>query len=476
MRKPYYAIFLLLIIAGSFWAGTRYSHLPVNKAASAGGRKILYYQDPMHPSYKSDKPGIAPDCGMQLEPVYADGQPTTQDSENDTASIPAGAIQIGPERQQVMGVHVESVEKAAGNHELRTVGRITADENRIYRLLTGVDGWIRELYGGTTGSVVQKGDLLATIYNREFLTAEQALFYALNAMDRFKKEGMDSPEQVAATTAQIKAAEDNLRVMGMDDIQIQEISQTRKSVREIAIRAPVTGLVLARNVFPGLRFERSTELYRFVDLSHVWVLADLFENEAQYFRPRATASVTIPHQNKTFAARVSDVPPQFDPNTRTLKVRLEVENPGFALRPDMFVDVTLPVTLPEAVSVPTDAVLDSGLHKRVFVDHGNGFFEPRIVETGWHFGDRIEIVKGLMPGERIVVSGAFLVDSESRMKAAVAGITGEPAKDPTCGMEVDQSKAKAAGLIVQYGGRTYYFCSDDCKAKFQKDAAKYASK
>ena len=143
------------------------------------------------------------------------------------------------------------------------------------------------------------------------------------------------------------------------------------------------------------------------------------------------------------------------------------------LRPDMFVDVEFPVKLPPALTVPVDAVLDSGLRKTVFVDRGNGFFEPRQVETGWRMGDRVEIVKGLMPGERIVISGTFLLDSESRMKMAAAGMSAKAearaAKDPICGMNVDESKAKAAGRISEYGGKTYYFCADHCKQQFDLD-------
>ena len=176
---------------------------------------------------------------------------------------------------------------------------------------------------------------------------------------------------------------------------------------------------------------------------------------------------TLPNQNKTLWATVSDVLPEFDTVTRTLKVRLEVDNPEYALRPDMFVDVEFPLTLPETVTVPVEAVMDTGLKKMVFVDRGNGYFEPRKVETGWRFGDRVEILKGLKPGEKIVISGNFLIDSESRMKLAAAGMSGEVTKDPVCGLNVDETKAKAAGLQSSYKNETYYFCSEDCQQHFE---------
>jgi YHS domain-containing protein len=168
-------------------------------------------------------------------------------------------------------------------------------------------------------------------------------------------------------------------------------------------------------------------------------------------------------------ATVAQVAPQFDAATRTLKVRLEVDNPENILRPDMFVDVELLFSLPPAVAVSADAVLDSGTRKTVFVDLGEGRFEPRAVETGWRFDDEVEIVRGLAPGERIVTSGNFLIDSESRMKLAAQGLYGTPEVDPTCGAEVYPEKAKAAGLTTDLEERTYYFCSPKCMAEFEQD-------
>jgi Cu(I)/Ag(I) efflux system membrane fusion protein len=166
----------------------------------------------------------------------------------------------------------------------------------------------------------------------------------------------------------------------------------------------------------------------------------------------------------------------FDEAARTLKVRLETDNPGFALKPGMFVDVEFTVELPTALVVPADAIVDTGLRKTLFVDRGNGFFEPRQVETGWRIGDQVEITKGLMPGERIVISGTFLIDSESRMKASAQGVSGTAAKDPVCGMAIDQKRAAAAGRSSEYKGTTYYFCSDGCKKDFDKEPAKYAGR
>jgi YHS domain-containing protein len=270
----------------------------------------------------------------------------------------------------------------------------------------------------------------------------------------------------------------------MTDHQLDEIMRTKQGGDQVEIRAPESGFVLVRNITLGERFLRGTELYRIADLSHVWILADIFENESTYLRPGVQVKVTHPTEHKTFHARVSNVLPQFDPATRTLKMRIEVDNPGYSLRPDMFVDVEFPITMPATLSVPSDAVLDSGIKKTVFVDRGNGFFEPRTVETGWRLGDRTEITKGLMVGERIVVSGNFLIDSESKMKMAAAGMQmASPAPvgasrvmDSVCGMEVDKTLAQEHRLAVDYGDKTYYFCTDECKGKFVKSPGSYVGR
>jgi len=208
----------------------------------------------------------------------------------------------------------------------------------------------------------------------------------------------------------------------------------------------------------------------------VWIIADVYGGEEKYIKPGMSAKVSLPDEEKVFRAKVTDVPPPFDTTSRTLKVRLEMDNPRNVLRPDMFVDVEFLITFPPAIIVPADAVLDSGIKKTVFVDLGNGFFEPREVETGWRFGNRVEIAKGLKSGERIAMSGTFLIDSESRLELAAAGMIGTLSKDPVCGVDVSLSKAEKAGRKSNYRGKTYYFTSDDCKEQFDKSPARYIKK
>ena len=469
----------LLIILGviiallSFLAGGL-----VQKSRSTGGngaseRKILYYIDPMHPSYKSDKPGIAPDCGMKLEPVYADGSAVSSPTET-TAS--PGTVKISADRQQLIGVKVATVEKRPVSQTIRMLGRVAVDETRVYRINATVNGWITKTSPKATGGLVKKDEVLAGFYSSELQPVQTTYIYTLNSNDRVGKQDVSLPgreAQILQFNNSLTQQRENLMNLGMSAPQIERINRTREYQQNIDIISPAEGIILIRNVTLGLRFEIGSELYRIADLSHVWILADVFENEAQFLTPGIIAKVTLPNQNLTFKAKVSDAIPQFDLASRTLKVRLEVDNPGIVLKPDMFVDIELPVNFQPTISVPVDAVVDTGLRKVVFVDKGDGTFEPRRVETGWRRGGLVEITRGLMNGERIVVSGTFMIDSESRMQAAAMGIYDEGVMDPVCGMYIDEKKARAADRMIKFGGAEYYFCSPDCMADFKKSPRRY---
>ena len=480
MNRYIIALFCFVVLGASFTAGSWYSR---QKAVNADIRRVLYYVDPMNPGHTSEKPGIAP-CGMRMEPVYADEGSASQSVGSVPSALGPGTVRVSPEKQQIIGVRLGQVEKASGTYVLRAPGRVVVDETRFFRLVAAIDGWTKQIFPHSTGSLVKKDQPLISFYSKEFLAAQQSYFYGLKTMDRLKQTEGQNQEQLSATADQIRAAEETLQTLGMGDVQIQEIARSRQATRDIILRAPVTGFVLARNVFLGQRFERGTELFRLVDSAHVWILADVFGSEAEQIRPGSLARISLPHSEKVFHAKVSDTLPQFDAASRTLKVRLEMENPDYALRPDMFVDVEFAITLPAALTVPADAVLDSGLKKTVFVDRGNGFFEPRQVETGWRAGNRMEITKGLMVGEKIVVSGNFLIDSESKMRMAAAGMNAPPqgektaqrATDPVCGMEVSVEAAKALGQTLEHRGKSYYFCTAECKEKFEKNPEPYLAK
>jgi len=419
MRYLLVTILFIVLLAGSFWAGSWYKQRETAKVKSSGLKS----------------------AGVNTGTVTD----TATDTEIDTSSLPPGSISITPEKQQVIGVRTAIVEKTALNHTIRTVGRVAADETRTYRLIASVDGWIRETYDNATGTLVKKGERMASFYSPQFYAAMQAYISAAISL----RHALADP----AGRIGLQQYIDSLESLGMSQPQIDELVQTRQYTEKIFIIAPATSFILARNVSAGQRFEKGTEWYRLADLSRVWILTDTYEDEAQYLKPGIPVKVFLSALKKTFIAKVSNALPLFDLNTRTLKVRLEADNPGYFLRPDMFVDVEVPIQLPPALTVLADAILDSGIKKTVFVDLGNGFFEPREVEIGWRLGNRVEITKGLKPGERIVVSGNFMIDSESRLEMAAAGMYGTMSKDPVCGVDVSINKAVKSGRKSTYQGR-----------------------
>jgi membrane fusion protein, copper/silver efflux system len=473
MKRLTWGAFLLVIVAVSFLAGSWFTGRGVSKGEQVTSRKILYYVDPMHPAYKSDKPGIAPDCGMELVPVYEDGG---MGGVGTGAAGPAGTVTIGVAKQQLIGVRTDEVRRDSSSHVLRVPGRVAVDDQRLYRIVAAADGWIVDLGQNTVGRSVKKDQLLASYYTKDLLYNERLFLLSIPANETLPTQTKDFSQASVRTagSANPQFPIDSLRGLGMSDLQIEEIHRTRTAAPHVNIYSPVSGFVLTRNISPSQRFDKGTELYRIADISRVWVMTDIFEKDRQFLKPGAEAIIL--YQGRRLKARMSDALPQLDAQSRILKARFELDNPDHILQPDTFVDVEVPVTRPPAITVPADAIVDSGNKKAVYVAKEDGVFEPRRVETGWRTGDQVEIVKGLMVGEKIVVSGTFLIDSESRMKAAAAGVYGETAEDPVCGMEVDQSKSKAAGRTAAYQGQTYYFCSDECQVSFNKAPAKYVAK
>lgn len=479
MNKPAAVGSLVIIALGAFIAGRFSGGSSQKKQPTA--KHVLYYVDPMHPAYKSDQPGIAPDCGMALEPVY-EGDDLAQ-----KLQLPAGALSISPEKQRLIGMRVEQVEKNSGSRLVRTTGRVSPDENRVYRLMAGTDGWILNLQDNPAGALVKKDQVLATFYSRDFRNAQQAYLGALASAERVKGIQLDSQSRVGDSSIRIN--EEQLLTLGMSEVQIHELAKTRQVTGDITLVAPANGIVFSRSIAPGQRFEKGSEFYRIADLSKVWILADVYSDEAAVLRPGRKASVLIRELSKTISATVSDVPPLFDPASRTLKLRLEADNPGMLLRPDMYVDVEFRASAPPGLSIPAAAVLDSGMQKIVYLGTGDDVFEPRAVELGPSFGNRVTVKNGLGEGDRVVTAGNFLIDSESRMKPAAAptgnekhDVAGHPAmvtqaaattRDPVCGMSIDREKSLAGGYQETYRGETYVFCSDKCHKKFLQDPTQY---
>jgi membrane fusion protein, copper/silver efflux system len=431
------ALALVAFVAGRYSSG-------MNHESGSAGKRLLYYVDPMHPAYHSDKPGIAPDCGMRLVPVYEGDDATSK------LQLPAGAVYLDQEKQGLIGVSVQTIEKHLGSRSIRTTGRVTPDVTRVHRLMAGAEGWVESVGDNTEGTIVKRDEVLASLYSRDFRNAEQAYLGSVASMDRLRgNHDQEDPNRMS--DANMRLNEEQLRALGMGEAQIKDLARTRQITRDITITSPIDGIVIARNVAPGQRFDTGTEFYKIADLSKVWITADIYGNEAQLLHPGMKVQATIRERAKTVMATISNDPPVFDPASRTLKLRLEADNPGFLLRPDMFVDLEFSVAAPAGVSIPQESILDSGSQKVVYVESSKDVFEPRRVTLGTVYGDYVTVTSGLALGERIVTSGNFLIDSESRMHSSgMASSTPDPVKVPA--MHDDAEVGKLAPVLGAHRG------------------------
>lgn len=408
-----------VLIAGAVCA-LSFLLFPQVSAARSTETVAARYRCPMHPGVVQDGEGSCPICGMKLVQVAPPAKSTPS------------AIAVAPDKQGILGITVGTVERAAASRALRVPGRVVPDEARVYRLNAGVEGSIRDVSPVTTGSRVRKDQVLASFYAPSALTMIQMYILNLGGKDKaaqqIKEGGTGEPALLINANLQQRFIQ--LENIGVSALQREEIAKARTIPDTIKIVSPASGFVLARNVAPGLKFERGFEFYRVADLGRVWVVSDVFPQDAAHVRVGMRAQVSSPEQHVSLRGTVTQVLPQFDATSRTLKIRVEVDNPGFVLRPDMFVDVQLSAALPQALTVPADAVVDTGLTRTVFVETAPGIFEPRRVETGFRNGDRIEIVDGLSAGQRIATSGAFFLDSETRMRSPAPGAAASPTGAP----------------------------------------------
>lgn len=412
-------VVVVLLIAAAWAAGFGYGrwYAKPQKAAKSAEKQVLYWVDPMHPWYKSDRPGIAPDCNMKLEPVYeGEAGKYEQKSEN----LPAGTVRVTPEKQQLIGVEFGTVEYTNSTDSIRAVAKVALDETKIAKVQTRIEGWVDEVFVNFTGKHIEKGAPLLSLYSPEALATQQELLLAVKAQHLQHESPVHA--MMASTDGLLASAKKRLQLWDISEEQIDRIASTGQPIKTLTIYSPISGYVMERNAFPKQRVTPDMMLYTVADLSTVWVIADVFEYEAANVRLGQTATFTLSYMpGKVFHGRVSYILPQVDPATRTLKVRIALDNPGNVLKQEMYGDVELKTGGSRKLTVPQSAVLNSGQRQVVFVDLGQGKFEPRAVKAGAQIGDRIEILSGLTAGDRIVTSGNFLLDSESQLKMAAGG-------------------------------------------------------
>ncbi|WP_096364412.1 efflux RND transporter periplasmic adaptor subunit [Thiohalobacter thiocyanaticus] len=401
-------------------------------AGKNGEREILYWVAPMDPNYRRDRPGKSP-MGMDLVPVYADEA--------------GDRLEIDPVMVQNLGVRTAEVQRERLWRRIDTVGYVDYNENYISHIHLRTDGWIDRLYVKSDGERVQKGDVLFEVYSRELVNAQEEYLQALNTGNAGLK----------------LASHERLQALGMSPAQIDRLGRTRKVEQRVAYHARQDGIVAALNIREGMYVQPKTEVMTLADLSSVWLMADVFERQADWVEVGQPAEVRLPYlPGEVWEGEVEFVYPTLDARTHTLKVRLRFDNLQERLKPDMYADVRIFAGASEpGLVIPLEALIRTGENERVILALGEGRFSAREVVSGIESGDWVEIRRGLAEGDRVVTSGQFLIDSEASIRGTLnrldaAGDESDSARpamaqEPVAGMgTVQEVKADAGRLNITH--------------------------
>lgn len=345
-----------------------------------------------------------------------------------------GTVMLDAATQQKIGVTYTTVRRAHLKRTIRTVGLLQMDDEKISRVHVKVAGWIEDVFLNYVGKLVKKGQPLFTLYSPDLVSTEQEYLIARKGQQYLAKTPYTDVSSDADSL--LNAARDRLRLWDVTDVQIRDLETSGKAQRVMTLYSPISGFVMTRNAYQQTYVTPETDLYEIADLSTIWVYVDIFEYEAPYVHVGQTAQMQLSYfPGRTYRGKVTYIYPTLDPKTRTIKVRLEFPNPGYELKPDMYADVQLNVNYGTQTLVPSEAILNSGTRQVVFIAKGDGYFEPRDIKIGDQFDRQTVVLAGLKPGEKIVASGNFLIDSESRLGAAMQQMT---ASMP--GMDMGKSK------------------------------------
>lgn len=416
---------LTLGAGGGYWIAQRgmSEGAARESPASSAERRILYYRNPMGLPDTSPVPKKDP-MGMDYIPVY-------EGEESGVASA-EGGIALSPERIQTLGVLSEPARRAPWRQTVRAVGRVIAPEPGLFTINTKIDGWIEKLHVNSTGRAVRRGEPLLALYSPELVSAQHELLAVLRG-----RAGLEGGSGFEGIQDLIEAARERLRSWDIAEADIRALEQTGRVQRTLTLYAPGSGIVTSRMATLGMRVMSGAPLFEIADLSLVWLLIDVYEQDLPAVRVGADAAIEIAAEpGRTRHGQVEFVYPTLNEMTRTTQVRVVVDNADGELSPGMFATATLrsddgaPV-----VSVPTLALLDSGERQLVFIDAGGGRYVPREVTAGRRADDRVEVLGGLEAGEPVVTRANFLLDAESNLRSAVAGLSphgshGETSADP----------------------------------------------
>jgi len=382
--------------------------------AGGVGYLLLHRSHPM-PAAQTGDPVVA-------RGPAASSAPAPQGTGPASAEPQLGPIQISPQRLQQIGVTTAVAQMKNVSDKLSVPGNVDIDEQSISYVQTRFAGWIQSVYANETYQYVKKGQRLFTIYSPDLVSTEQEY---LLAWQNQKTLDADSHGMAVQEGGWLRdAAEERLRQFGVPASVVTSLEQTGKVERETAVESPASGFIIERNALPNAYVQPDTKLYTIADLSTVWVYANVFQDAVGRLRPGDPAQVTVDaYPGREFDGRVDQILPQVDPATRTVRVRLIFRNPGVVLKPGMYVNVDISLPLGKQLVIPASAVLQSGSRAIAFIDHGDGNLEPREIQTGPQIDDSVIVLKGLQPGDHVVSSANFLVDSEAQLQAALGSFT-----------------------------------------------------
>jgi membrane fusion protein, copper/silver efflux system len=478
-----------LLAAGYWWGVNRSapsaSRTAEGKAGATSERKVLYYRNPMAPADTSPLPKKASD-GMDFVPVYADAAPEAKTDNPkgkilfyrnpmglpDTSPVPkkdqmgmdyiavyadeepASAtplVKLSLDKVQKLGVKTEAVALRDLASTIRAVATVQANERSLSTVTPKFDGWIQRLYVNTTGQAVKKGEALMDVYSPDLITAQQEYLIARRGVQTLAG---GSAEVQASMQRLVDSALQRLRNWDISETELQRLTQEGKTTQYLTLRSPANGVVLEKSAIQGKRFMAGEVLYQVADLSQVWLLAEVFEQDLGQVRVGQSANIRLDaYPEKVLAGKVIFIYPTVTPESRTAKVRIELANPQALLKPSMYarVEFTSSRGKGQALTVPDSAVLDTGTRQLVLVRRGEGRFEPRPVKLGARGNGYIEILEGVKAGENVVVSANFLIDAESNLKAAFSGFgqSADGAKPDAKGET--KPAAPAAGIVPAAG-------------------------
>ncbi|HEX6769968.1 MAG TPA: efflux RND transporter periplasmic adaptor subunit, partial [Candidatus Binatia bacterium] len=356
----------------------------------------------------------------------------------------SGSVNVSPEKQQLVGIRTAVAETRPLVKKIRTVGIVTYDETKVAQVFSKVDGWVEKLFVNYTGKLVEKGQPLFAFYSPELVSTQEEYLLALRAKDTLGSSSLREISQGSASL--LEASRRRLALWDISEAQIADLQKNGQPQRTLTFFSPISGFVIKKDAFEGMKVMPDKELYTITDLSTVWVTADIYEFDLANVRLGQRATIALSYfPGQTFSGKVAWISPVVEEKTRTTKVRLEFANRELKLKPEMYANVEIEVDGGKKLAIPDEAVLDSGIRKIVFVDKGEGRYAPAEVKLGGKFDNYYEILSGLSPGERIIASASFLLDSESRLSEAMGAMAGMPGMD----MGDMQKKAPAAAAITE---------------------------